>query len=87
MSGGFILRHRLRKEFFNYEILFHKNQRNIITKQTKKYLTIAENFPFGDKHFIQNAFQLSPQIDRKIDSKIIHGKNAVEFLMQKYKKV
>lgn len=86
LSGGFILRHRLRKEFFNYEILFHSSQRNIVIKQSKKYLAIADRFPFGDKHFVHNAFHLSPITDRHIDSKIVHGKNAIELLMKKFKK-
>jgi hypothetical protein len=86
LSGGFILRHRLRKEFFNYEILFHSSQRNIVLKQSKKYITIADGFPFADKHFVHNAFQVLPKKDRHIDSKIIHGKNAIEFLMKSFKK-
>lgn len=86
LSGGFILRHRLRKEFFNYEILFHSSQRNIVKKYAKKYLAIADGFPFGDKHFILNAFQVLPTNDRQIDSKIVHGKNAIELLMKKFKK-
>ena len=86
LSGGFILRHRLRKEFFNYEILFHSYQRNILIKQAKKYFAIADRLPFGDKHFILNAFQLSSINERNIDSKIIHGKTAIEFLMKKFNK-
>jgi hypothetical protein len=86
LSCGFVLRHRLRKEFNDYEALFHSEQRNIVIKQAKKYLNIAEQLPYGDKNFISNAFAVLPNQDRKIDSKILRGNNAIEALMKKYKK-
>jgi hypothetical protein len=86
LSCGFVLRHRLRKEFNEYEALFHSEQRSLVIKQAKKYLRVAELLPYSDKSFISYAFSLIPNNDRKISSKVLRGNNAIEALLKKYKK-